>query len=50
MFDLVDNNQDGKIAVDELKLMLKKLRIDLRDEIVEDLVRNGSHTGKTEQF
>jgi len=45
-FELLDRNQDGRITTDEFKLMLKNLGIDLKDETVEDLIRNASHVGK----
>ncbi|KAL5283477.1 hypothetical protein ACFFRR_006010 [Megaselia abdita] len=44
-FDLLDTNRDGRIEANELQFMLKKLGIDLRDELIEDLMKEASHTG-----
>lgn len=44
-FDLLDTNRDGRVTANELQFMLKKLGIDLRDELIEDLMKEASHTG-----
>ncbi|XP_017775573.1 PREDICTED: calcium-binding protein E63-1 [Nicrophorus vespilloides] len=44
-FGLIDSNQDGKLNKDELHLMMQKLGIDVRPNILEDLVRTASTTG-----
>lgn len=45
-FDLLDTNRDGRVTANELQFMLKKLGIDLRDELIEDLMKEASHTGE----
>lgn len=44
-FDLLDRNQDGKITANELQFMLKNLGIDVRDELIDDLIKEASHSG-----
>lgn len=45
-FDLLDRNQDGKITSNELQFMLKNLGINVRDELIDDLIKEASHSGK----
>lgn len=45
-FDLLDRNQDGKITANELQFMLKNLGINVRDELIDDLIKEASHSGK----
>ncbi|XP_032598350.1 calcium-binding protein E63-1 isoform X5 [Drosophila grimshawi] len=44
-FDLLDRNRDGRVTANELQFMLKNLGIDVRDEIIHDLIREASHSG-----
>lgn len=44
-FDLLDRNQDGRVTTAELQFMLRKLGIDLPDEVVQQLIISASHTG-----
>lgn len=45
-FDLLDRNRDGRVTANELQFMLKNLGINVRDEIINDLIREASHSGK----
>lgn len=45
-FNLVDRNRDGRVTVNELQFMLKKLGIHVKDEIINELVKEASHSGK----
>lgn len=45
-FDLLDRNRDGRVTANELQFMLKNLGINVRDEIIHDLIREASHSGK----
>lgn len=45
-FGLIDSNQDGHLNTNELHLMLTKLNIDLAENVLEELIRMASHTGK----
>lgn len=45
-FDLLDRNQDGRITVGELQFMLQNLGIQLRDEYVQELIKEATQTGK----
>lgn len=44
-FDLLDRNRDGRVTASELQFMLKNLGINVRDEIIQDLIREASHSG-----
>ncbi|XP_037934697.1 calcium-binding protein E63-1 isoform X1 [Teleopsis dalmanni] len=44
-FDLLDRNRDGRVTASELQFMLKNLGINVRDEIIHDLIREASHSG-----
>ncbi|XP_053953950.1 calcium-binding protein E63-1 isoform X4 [Anastrepha ludens] len=44
-FDLLDRNRDGRVTANELQFMLKNLGINVRDEIIHDLIREASHSG-----
>ncbi|XP_075163960.1 ecdysone-induced protein 63F 1 isoform X4 [Haematobia irritans] len=44
-FDLLDRNRDGRVTANELQFMLKNLGINVRDEIINDLIREASHSG-----
>lgn len=44
-FDLLDRNQDGHVTAHELQFMLKNLGINVRDELIDDLMKEASHTG-----
>lgn len=45
-FDLLDRNRDGRVTANELQFMLKNLGINVRDEIIHDLIREASHSGE----
>ncbi|XP_055843590.1 calcium-binding protein E63-1 isoform X1 [Episyrphus balteatus] len=44
-FDLLDRNRDGRVTANELQFMLKNLGINVRDELIDDLIKEASHTG-----
>lgn len=44
-FDLLDRNQDGRVTAGELQFMLKNLGIVVRDELIDDLIKEASHGG-----
>ena len=44
-FDLLDRNRDGRVTTSELQFMLRKLGIELRDEIVQQLLKSASPSG-----
>lgn len=46
-FDLLDRNQDGRVTASELQFMLKNLGIIVRDELIDDLIKEASHGGNT---
>lgn len=41
-FDLLDRNQDGRVTASELQFMLKNLGIEVRDELIDDLIKEAS--------
>lgn len=45
-FDLLDRNQDGQVTTTELQFMLSKLEIHLKDEVVQQLIKSASCSGK----
>ena len=45
-FDLLDRNQDGHVTTNELQFMLRNLGINVRDELIDDLIKEASHTGE----
>lgn len=45
-FGLLDRNQDGRVTATELQFMLKNLGIHISDELVDDLMKEASHSGK----
>lgn len=44
-FDLLDRNQDGRVTANELQFMLKNFGIIVRDELIDDLIKEASHGG-----
>jgi len=44
-FDLCDRNQDGRVTASELQFMLKNMGINVRDELVGELIKEASHNG-----
>lgn len=42
----MDRNQDGRVTANELQFMLKNLGIIVRDELIGDLIKEASHSGK----
>ncbi|XP_055687060.1 calcium-binding protein E63-1 isoform X2 [Lutzomyia longipalpis] len=44
-FDLLDRNQDGHVTPSELQFMLRNLGIHVRDELIDDLLKEASNTG-----
>ncbi|XP_055325212.1 calcium-binding protein E63-1 isoform X4 [Sitodiplosis mosellana] len=44
-FELLDRNQDGRVTAGELQFMLKNLGIIVRDELIDDLIKEASHGG-----
>ncbi|EDS42733.1 calcium-binding protein E63-1 [Culex quinquefasciatus] len=45
-FDLLDRDQDGHVTPEELQFMLRNLGIHVRDELIDDLLREASRTGE----
>uniref|UniRef100_A0A1B0DKT0 Uncharacterized protein n=1 Tax=Phlebotomus papatasi TaxID=29031 RepID=A0A1B0DKT0_PHLPP len=45
-FDLLDRNQDGHVTANELQFMLRNLGIHVRDELIDDLMKEASKTGE----
>uniref|UniRef100_A0A182UXH9 EF-hand domain-containing protein n=1 Tax=Anopheles merus TaxID=30066 RepID=A0A182UXH9_ANOME len=43
-FDLLDRDQDGHVTPEELQFMLRNLGIHVRDELIDDLLREASRT------
>ncbi|ETN60437.1 hypothetical protein AND_007914 [Anopheles darlingi] len=46
-FDLLDRDQDGHVTPEELQFMLRNLGIHVRDELIDDLLREASRTART---
>ncbi|XP_063702236.1 calcium-binding protein E63-1 isoform X4 [Culicoides brevitarsis] len=44
-FDLLDRDQDGHVTPNELQFMLRNLGIHIKDELVDDLLKEASKTG-----
>ncbi|XP_044755713.1 calcium-binding protein E63-1 isoform X2 [Coccinella septempunctata] len=44
-FELCDRNRDGEVTRGEFKIMLSNLGIDVKDEILKELMNNASHDG-----
>jgi len=44
-FDLLDRDQDGHVTPNELQFMLRNLGIHIKDELVDDLMKEASRTG-----
>lgn len=42
---MLDSNGDGKITPDDLSDMLKRLRIEIQTETIDELMRTASHSG-----
>jgi Ca2+-binding EF-hand superfamily protein len=45
-FGLLDRNRDGRVTASELQFMLQNLGIQVRDELIHDLMNEASHSGK----
>lgn len=45
-FGLLDRNRDGRVTASELQFMLQNLGIQVRDELINDLINEASHSGK----
>uniref|UniRef100_A0A182XD03 EF-hand domain-containing protein n=1 Tax=Anopheles quadriannulatus TaxID=34691 RepID=A0A182XD03_ANOQN len=45
-FDLLDRDQDGHVTPEELQFMLRNLGIHVRDELIDDLLREASRTAR----
>ncbi|CAH0555184.1 unnamed protein product [Brassicogethes aeneus] len=45
-FQLLDRNQDGKVTSREFRIMLLNLGIEIKEDVVEEILRNISHAGK----
>jgi calmodulin len=45
-FGLLDRNRDGRVTAGELQFMLQNLGIQVRDELINDLINEASHSGK----
>lgn len=45
-FELLDRNQDGHVTPNELQFMLRNLGIHVRDDLIDDLMKDASHEGK----
>jgi hypothetical protein len=48
-FGLLDRNRDGRVTASELQFMLQNLGIQVRDELIHDLINEASHSGKDSQ-
>ncbi|GFG36241.1 hypothetical protein Cfor_10680, partial [Coptotermes formosanus] len=44
-FGLLDRNRDGRVTASELQFMLQNLGIQVRDELINELVNEASHSG-----
>lgn len=44
-FGLLDRNRDGRVTASELQFMLQNLGIQVRDELINDLLNEASHSG-----
>lgn len=44
-FGLLDRNRDGRVTAGELQFMLQNLGIQVRDELINDLINEASHSG-----
>lgn len=44
-FDLLDRDQDGMVTPTELQFMLRNLGIELRDDLIDGLMKEASHNG-----
>lgn len=49
-FDLLDRDQDGHVTPNELQFMLRNLGIHIKDELVDDLLKEASKTGKIQKI
>jgi hypothetical protein len=45
-FGLLDRNRDGRVTASELQFMLQNLGIQVRDELINDLINEASHSGE----
>nr|CAD7407618.1 unnamed protein product [Timema cristinae] len=45
-FGLLDRNRDGHVTASELQFMLQNMGIQLRDELVHDLINEASESGE----
>ena len=45
-FGLLDRNRDGRVTASELQFMLQNLGIQVRDELINDLLNEASHSGE----
>lgn len=45
-FDLLDRDQDGMVTPTELQFMLRNLGIELRDDLIDGLMKEASKTGE----
>jgi calmodulin len=45
-FGLLDRNRDGRVTAGELQFMLQNLGIQVRDELINELINEASHSGK----
>lgn len=45
-FDLLDRDQDGMVTPTELQFMLRNLGIHVSDELIDQLMKEASKTGK----
>lgn len=46
----MDSDRDGRVAVHEVQSMLERLGICLREDVVDELVREASHSGSDCRF
>ncbi|XP_019881816.1 calcium-binding protein E63-1 isoform X2 [Aethina tumida] len=45
-FELLDRNQDGRVTSREFRIMLVNLGIEIKEDVVEEIIRKASHQGK----
>lgn len=45
-FDLLDRNQDGLVTANELQFMLTNMGINVRDELIDEIIKQASQNGR----
>lgn len=47
---MLDRNRDGRVTASELQFMLHNLGIQVRDELINDLINEASHSGRDRTY